>query len=211
MLNEDILCYICNFIEIKDIMYYVCTHTFALKCIKDTLNKKIQNKKIYVIERFPSFIIETMNGISTLIFSPILLFLNEFEGNTGYLDRIKANRIQYPIMIGVDCYNRSFITFKLKQKINNVETIHVEVLFQRYSPSPTMWTWGSDKDCILQNYNGLFSTSKYIPRYSNTITIHDSLLKENIKLLLENKHYIKKRLYLNSSEIIKKRNIDLAY
>ena len=28
--------------------------------------------------------------------------------------------------------------FKLKQKINKVETIHVEVLFQRYSPSPTM-------------------------------------------------------------------------
>lgn len=189
-INSDLSYYICEFNEIIDIFHYACSNREKMESVQSYLKRQIKNKMKYVNAYFPPFIVDTMNGIHSMVFAPILIFNPWFEGETGYIDRIHPKDVDYPIMIGKDDFGRSFITFKLKLKENN--QIHVETLFQRFSTSQIKWTWGTSSQCYLSNYTGYFS-------------MNDILLKENIKLLFEKKNYIKKRkLYIGSYDVANK-------
>ena len=179
---------ISTFLEIRDMIRYASTNKDTFQQLKSKIDRQINIKRRYVRQYFPDFIIDTMNGMETMIFSPILQFEPQFEGSTGYLDELRPNQVQYPIMIGVDDFMRPFITFKLKYNNN----IHVETLFQRYSSCHLTWTWGSLSGCVLQNYSGLFSQRTFGDTTA-TAVINDFQLKENIELLLQNNKYIKKR------------------
>lgn len=189
---------ISTFLEIRDMVRYASTNKDAFQQLKSNIDRQINIKRRYVRQFFPDFIIDTMNGMETMIFSPILQFKPEFEGLTGYLDELHPNQVQYPIMIGVDNFMRSFITFKLKYN----KHIHVETLFQRYSSCYMTWIWGSLSGCVLENYSGLYSQSKF-GDITDTVVINDLQLKENIQLLLQNKKYIKKRKIFDIYSIYK--------
>ena len=114
-LNNDVIYNISTFLELKEIIYLLSTNKQNNNPpTSDYLQKKIKEKKEYVLKNFPEFIIDTMDGIKTLIFAPILEFKDEYEGSTGYLDLIEVKDVCWPLMVGVDSYGRAFITFKLK-------------------------------------------------------------------------------------------------
>ena len=205
IINSDLLTSICQFNEIIDIFHYACSNIENMESIQSYLKRQIKNKMKYVNAYFPPFIVDTMNGIHTMVFAPILKFKPHFEGGTGYIDGIIPNDVDYPIMIGKDDFGRSFITFKLKLTENN--KIHVETLFQRYSMCSIKWTWGTAFQSYLSNFTGYFSmntlSNKYSSHSTKQIIINDILLKENIKLLLEKKNYIKKRtLYSDGCDYV---------
>ena len=164
-INSDLSYSICQFNEIIDIFHYACSNREKMKSVQSYLKRQIKNKMKYVNAYFPPFIVDTMNGIHTMVFAPILKFKPHFEGGTGYIDRILTNDVDYPIMIGKDHFGRSFITFKLKLKENN--QIHIETLFQRYSTCPIKWTWGTSSQCYLSNYTGYFSMNGLLNQYSS--------------------------------------------
>lgn len=203
IINPDLSCSICQFNEIIDIFHYACSNRENMESIQSYLKRQIKNKMKYVNAYFPPFIVDTMNGIHTMVFAPILKFKPCFEGGTGYIDGILTNDVDYPIMIGKDHFGRSFITFKLKLKQNN--QIHIETLFQRYSMCTIKWTWGTSSQCYLSNYAGYFSMNGLSNQYSShstkQIVINDIQLKENINLLLEKKNYIKKRRLYSASYV----------
>ena len=217
-LSYDVLYHISYFVELIDILHYICSHKRAFENMKDILKQHIQTKKTYINTSFPQFIIDTMNGMHIMVFAPILKFQPEFEGSTGYIDQIKPSQVHSPIMIGVDHSRRSYITLKLKY--NN--DIIVEVFFQRYNSCSIKWIWTSNHgNNHLENYSGLFSTPSsqywgtiqgFTPSSLETsaVLINDLHLKKNIKLLLENKKYIMKRKMFSSTEFHKEK-IELMY
>ena len=216
-LPYELLYDISHFVELIDILHYVCINKYALNQMKDIFKKQIKRKKTYINTSFPQFIIDTMNGMHVMVFAPILKFQPKFEGSTGYLDNVEPSEVNYPIMIGVDHCRRSYITLKLKHH----NSIIVEVFFQRYSSCSIKWIWTSNHgNNHLENYNGLFSKPSlywgniqgFAPSSLNqcAVIINDLQLKKNIKLLLDNKKYIIKRKLFSSNEI-RQEKIEFAY
>jgi len=77
---------------------------------------------------------------------PVIKFNNKFLGSTGYIDNIYNKDLDYPIMRGIDSYQRHFIVirYKLLNNIANSETgyhkinfrkneVYTLTIFQRYS------------------------------------------------------------------------------
>lgn len=64
---------------------------------------------------------------------PILAYKDRFSLG-DYIDSIRNSDLKYPIMIGVDDWNRPFITFKVKN--------HAITVFQRYSDCKETWAVG---------------------------------------------------------------------
>jgi hypothetical protein len=152
----DIYNLICEFLDIytlSKLPYLI--HKFRIKVLE---------KRNYVIDNFPEEII-SMFSFEKMINFPILKFQDRFIGFTDYIDRIKAEDLSEPIMIGIDCYKRAFICIRtMKLKKNN--NITVDTIFQRYTNDKSYWTHGG---------YGFIKNSSI-----------DSITKNNIKNLLNN-------------------------
>lgn len=81
---------------------------------------------------------------------PILPFMARYMGDTHYIDGIRANDLDYPVMIGVDTFYRPFIVIKYycqeaifgqdeKEAALNYGKIHCITVFQRYSDDKNKW------------------------------------------------------------------------
>ena len=91
---------------------------------------------------FPELINYVFNGISKFNDIPIL-DTGDMNGSTDYIDYIKESHLRAPIMKGIDCFNRRFITFKLEKYSDEYLLCRgVVTLFQRYT-SGDMFTCGS--------------------------------------------------------------------
>jgi hypothetical protein len=76
------------------------------------------------------------------------LNLGEFIGQTGYtgyIDFIKLSQMTYPIMRGIDSFNRRFVVIKMN--INNV--LLFQTFFQRYTDSEGLWMGAGHHGCHL--------------------------------------------------------------
>lgn len=68
-----------------------------------------------------------------------ILNLGDARGATDYIDFIRAEDMQFPIMIGKDCFARPFLAIKF---IINDSCI-VGTFFQRYSDDYQAWAFGT--------------------------------------------------------------------
>ena len=68
-LPYELLYDISYFVELIDILHYVCINKYALNQMKDIFKKQIKRKKTYVNTSFPQFIIDTMNGMHVMVFA----------------------------------------------------------------------------------------------------------------------------------------------
>jgi hypothetical protein len=169
IVSIDIFNYICEFLD-------VCSLT-KMPNLDTKFEKVITNKREYILDNFPESIISIF-GFENMINYPILKFNNSFIGATDYIDCIKSTDLSEPIMIGIDCYRRAFIsirTLRLNDKVGPV----VDTIFQRYTNDKENWTYGC--------YNNGFINSSYI----DTITENNikNLLNRNKNLLYTNFYY----------------------
>ena len=67
---------------------------------------------------------------------PILIYKDRYSSG-DYIDCIKNKDLNYPIMLGVDDWNRPFITFKVKN-----QKIYAITIFQRFSDCKKTWAVG---------------------------------------------------------------------
>jgi hypothetical protein len=114
------------------------------------------------------------NSFNDIYISLPILDIKQREGNTGYIDFIKSDDMKYPIMKGVDIFNRPFVAMKLNTF--NIETSEknciVGTFFQRYSDDLVNWAYGTCYDLNL-----LYSDSRIrVCEYEN--------LENRLKLLL---------------------------
>jgi len=111
-------------------------------------------------------ILETKYRVNIINFDPCLM------GYTDYLDRFTEKNINSPISIGRDTYNRKFIVFRCKNKLDKITIFSV---FQRYKEEK-IWcigispqysfladrlmkdvTWDYIKRLLLNNNCGTFT------------------------------------------------------
>tara|TARA_B100000524_G_scaffold348076_1_gene251527 strand:- start:435 stop:1070 length:636 start_codon:yes stop_codon:yes gene_type:complete len=182
---SDICSEIIIFFDILD-NYYFCNLNKVLYDLgKNNLIMLIKDKKKFIINRFPPVIFDLMNGIKTLIFTPILPFKDHFIG-IDYIDGITVNDVSYPIMLGVDKYNRPFITIRTKCP-DKCENSHwftsVITIFQRFTNNKSIWTHGT-------MYSSSIIGKDDCPRIIVRDNLQCDTLKKNIHNLLHNKGYI---------------------
>ena len=147
----------------KEITIYCCQYllpvdVYKLRNFLSPLHtiKSFYDRITYIKCSFPSSIIKVMGGFQKFLSFPALEWKNEFIGFTDYIDRISPCDVSDPIMIGIDCYRRSFITLKL-YKDNQQE--FVITLFQRYTNDPNTWTHGKRGYLTIIHDSGYFMNS----------------------------------------------------
>ena len=74
----------------------------------------------------------------------VLPWESRFEGATDYIDRIKPEDVSEPVMVGIDNFRRSFVTFRIKLTYlkKNLTKHIVQTFFQRYTPTQLPWMPG---------------------------------------------------------------------
>ena len=183
IIDNNSLIYISRFLDIsnKEILYSnKRIYTILRRFFKEKFDKQIEflNKT-----EFNYKIIKMFGGDKQFAMYPILKWNKNFEGPTGYIDQILPSDLNNSIMIGVDSFERPFITLKLLNKHkNNNNRLSVVVLFQRYSNYKKTWTHSNYNFCYLTEISGYFLLNN---------VINHKHMEDNIKRLLENKGTIK--------------------
>ena len=93
-------------------------------------------------------VIELFGSCASLAFWPQLQWKNEFQGGTGYIDRIVRADVSAPIQWGTSACGRAFITLRTNRG--------VVVLFQRYSRERNTWAVGDGDRTNLFRCPGYF-------------------------------------------------------
>lgn len=183
--NDDIIWLINQNNDVITCFNFICSDKNNFKICKTQLENLIKKKKKYLINIYPSVIFELINGISTLIFAPILKYKSYFGGD--YIDCIKPNDMSSPIMFGIDFYRRPFISIRTYKH----DQISVTTIFQRYTDDNSLWTHGVYTNShILSDYD--------IPRIilRNEIQVKDDpYIKINIHHLINNSGYVLQKDY----------------
>tara|TARA_Y100000991_G_C21934568_1_gene332370 strand:+ start:149 stop:727 length:579 start_codon:yes stop_codon:yes gene_type:complete len=149
-------------------------------------------KEYYISKNFDKYIISMLGGMENMINFPILKWNDKFIGSTDYIDNIMPQDLSSKIMIGIDNYNRAFISLRTnKNGKRNVDT-----LFQRYTNEKNTWTNGTNGRSQLITEGGHF----YIRG-----KIKHKHIEQNIENLLESKGYIFLPSFLSGD--IQKRNL----
>jgi hypothetical protein len=136
----------------------------------------IKNDKLKFIEYyFHPQIINIFYGIENMINYPMLQFKHYFTG-FDYIDSISTKDTSYPIMIGIDNWNRAFIA--ITYTLCNEKK--VECIFQRYSNSLNTCAHGSKYSKELCSRGGYFLDKGLL----------DSITKKKIQYLINNRFNI---------------------
>lgn len=143
--NDDINLIIISYLN--DIVYklnYLLTNKYhnQLKLkIKNVIKHELGTRQKYINKYFPHKIRILFDD--KLINYPILDWNDKFLG-IDYIDRITANDIEYPIMMGRDRFKRSYITLLFYSVSDEKKKYPIIVtLFQRYTGERFTWTHGS--------------------------------------------------------------------
>jgi hypothetical protein len=129
-----------------------------LKIVEDT---QINNFKI----------INLCGGLLAISNYPVL-DLNGRNGSTDYIDFLQPKDLTAPIMRGIDCFRRPFITFRyMVSDGRNSDNMEVETIFQRYTDDKLCWTSGG--------------YGKQISLYTSRINNEYELIKAHLIRLLK--------------------------
>ena len=145
-LYEDIKCYICKFLHIKEIhtMEYVSkdwnTRIMNAVYISDVQKEKLLLPLIPFSDYIPDKIFDIIGGIKKYYELPF--YLGEHY-TRDYVDYIFYNKIDHPVSRGIACGNRNFLCFKLKFVTDNKTYFITVILFQRYT-NEHKWTTASN-------------------------------------------------------------------
>ena len=182
-IDNNSLIYVSRFLDINN-TEILCLNKRSFIILKKFFKEKL-DKQIEFLNKveFNYKIIKMFGGLKNMAMFPILKWDKKFEGPTGYIDQILPSDLKDSIMIGVDAFERPFITLKLLNKHkNNNNRLSVVVLFQRYGNYKKTWTHSNYNFCYLTELSGYFIL--------NNVITHTHI-EDNIKRLLENKGSIK--------------------
>lgn len=162
----------------------------------EILERKYNEIRNFIEENINIKIVNLFGGINKFIDYPILKWNDNFLGGTGYIDSIKEEDVNYPIMYGIDCYGRVYITLKF---IEN-ERKKVITFFQRYDDYKDCWTHGTMYFNDVVKFTSPFLSYN---QFTNDITI------DNINNLLNNKNFIEVFDFTNKLKL--KKNVSLTH
>lgn len=151
------------------------------------ITQKIQSIK----KRFPKVVIDLFGGIEKMILYPTLNWSPKFLGHTNAIDKVLSVDVTYPIMLGIDNQNRSFVTIRYKcleyEKSLIFKNPHVITLFQFYSHDKFTWTQRSFGPSFISQGNHTIQYGKMVDhKFENYI----KELQTGKTVLIGNKSYL---------------------
>lgn len=182
--NIDTIIYISNFLDILDHKHFILSTKEYLLLLFDLYRDKYNKKKTFILKHYIEIIITLMGGLKKMMTYPILPWKSHFLGSTDYIDKIKASDVYEPVMLGIDVFDRPFVTLRTRQIIRKKEHIAVNTLFQRYTDDKS-WTHGTCYGSLL-----FLSESGYFYNSNNQYKFSHNLVNINIYQLLNDKKYI---------------------
>ena len=191
--------YILPYLDISDIRTIICSCRDMKINMVETYQDLIQERIQYIENNYHPTVIDLMGGYHNMMKFPILPWLDQYVGDTGYIDGILPNDMLSSIMIGKQNDNeRSFIVMKT---CDHRDHIYLDILFQRFPSKSDDWVLATSGRSILQNESG------YCIR--DGVVIHD-LLAFNICNIIENRGFIMKYTHMIGSDIKNIKDIYLS-
>lgn len=92
-------------------------------------------------------IINALGGQEAYDALPVLDLGNR-RGGTDYIDFLRGDDLTAPIMKGVDCFRRPFVSFRYAYAEDDYKTQYVETFFQRYTDG-TLWVPGGNGELSM--------------------------------------------------------------
>jgi hypothetical protein len=97
----------------------------------------------------------------------------DYQGDTGYLDFLKAEDLPAEVVRGEDPHGRPFVALRLKSQESGKE--HVLCFFQRYTDDPRLWVFGG-VDIVNSSYKELdivesFLKGDQVPSYRGPLSL----------------------------------------
>lgn len=180
-LNSDLIKLILNYLP--DVVYQknLLLSNNKLYKLKPYILNNIALKKKFVEKNFSKDIANLFSN--SLHNFPILTWKDRYCGSTGYLDQMRDNDIEYPIMIGIDNYKRSFIVISYLKKGEKSKYSCLDTLFQRFTNDKYTWTHG-----VSKYYSSLIETSGYF--YNRGKMVDEKIKYKVIDLLKYNNEYV---------------------
>lgn len=125
------------------------------------------------------------------------LYLNEKYNGRSYIDFIKFDEVEYPVMKGYDIHNRPFIVIKMKIE----DKILMQTFFKRYTDSDLYMGCGHATGNLIDTSGGM--TNNQFILLSNIINKNEPVITSYCNPI--KKEYIDKYVYLYD-----KKKIDAA-
>lgn len=207
--SEDILIYTLNFFDKSDLYYLdsILNNKSSISCHNNNINlsvlklsikqiilhKKIINLYFNKICLYSTFLkkYHLFEDLDFIYKIPELKFKPSFLGSTGYIDGINYLDLSYPIMRGIDNWDREFIV--LKYKISEHNRIYTQTIFQRYSDSFDSWNKaGSNQGPILDDTRtGLTKPdlNLFVTRIKNIVKNGEFVLKKYTSITNDDDDY----------------------
>jgi hypothetical protein len=194
LLKQDIRHIICTFLDIGS--------SYRMKIInKELLEDQLLYKDIFDKSRMVAlsfmkirndcqiyrYFKGTFFPIQLIQLFPVLPFDEVYLGSTDYIDRIHPKSLNKPIMVGVDYWNRPFISIRYKYQYKNKKKMQQGkiTVFQRFSDNKEKWVKCNTSGPLMNNEaGGLFSDEN-----------KDLLIKNICRLLSEKPIQVKEYMY----------------
>ena len=187
-LIDDIIFKISSYFELIELYNFKNSSSLLNKKFIKKFNEKFVTNKNLIKKNYSKLLISLFGGENIMAFFPTLKWKDKYCGSTGYIDKICCKDVNYPIMIGIDDADRSFITISTHAKESEFMKDNVTTIFQRYTNDKYTWTHGTSGYSFI-------SESQYL--ISRNYLQHD-LIRNNLRNLITKKNYVTVRGYKNN-------------
>ena len=139
-LTTDYLSNIISFLTLVEREYLAWTHSNLTRSLEPFHNSvRLSQRYHWVNSQFPDQVIQLFGGAKAMVTYPRLAWSHRYRMSTSYIDGILPEDMTGPIMVGVDCWGRPFVSYRI---VGLHSTPVVETLFQRYCDDQNHWTHG---------------------------------------------------------------------
>ena len=190
-LADEIILNIASYFELIELYNFKNSSSLLNKKFIKKFNEKFVINRNLIKKNYSKLLISLFGGENIMAFFPTLKWKDKYCGSTGYIDRISCKNVNYPIMIGIDDADRSFITIYTHNKDSEFGKDNVTTIFQRYTNDKYTWTHGTSGYSFI-------SESQYIISRNN---LQHQLIRDNLKNLITKKNYVTMNGYKKNYEI----------
>lgn len=99
-------------------------------------------------------VVQAFGGVYALEKYPVHDLGNRM-GHTGYIDILRPDDLSSPIVKGVDCYGRPFVSVRVQNKNDNSR--YVFTIFRRYTSPDSLWSLGMGPSIHFKDGYTIFS------------------------------------------------------
>jgi len=122
---------------------------------KEEVLRDFNERSVVSDSKYHERIVEAFGGEKALGSYPVH-DLADNMGYTGYIDFLSPDDLNSPVVRGVDCFKRPFVSVRVRNRAE--DTKYVFTIFKRYSSADsTLWSVGMRRTLYFADDNNIWS------------------------------------------------------